>query len=120
MRVQYAPIRIKHVQYCRPCVSGRGSHTQVQLRSVITKDSYCTLQQATRRGACLPQVRDLVLVGYGSVGLVYRGRLEPGGGGHVAVKYLVAKGRDAMAAPATEGLLSRALQHPNIVTTISW
>ncbi len=54
-------------------------------------------------------------MGQGSAGLVYRGH---SGGAAVCIKYLVARGQDSMAAPATEGLLSRALVHPNVVRVL--
>ncbi|GIL44525.1 hypothetical protein Vafri_1967 [Volvox africanus] len=71
------------------------------------------------------QVSDMSLVGSGSMGLVYRGRISDGGvvgggGRTVCVKHLVTRGADGMAAPATEGLLSRALAHPNVIRTLSW
>ncbi|GLI65519.1 hypothetical protein VaNZ11_009074 [Volvox africanus] len=72
------------------------------------------------------QVSDMSLVGSGSMGLVYRGRISEGGvvggggGRTVCVKHLVTRGADGMAAPATEGLLSRALAHPNVIRTLSW
>ncbi|KAG2493311.1 hypothetical protein HYH03_008446 [Edaphochlamys debaryana] len=64
------------------------------------------------------QVADQALVGTGSAGLVYRGTTADGAA--VCVKYVISRGLDNMAAPATEGLLSRALTHPNIVLTLSW
>ncbi|EFJ43872.1 hypothetical protein VOLCADRAFT_121374 [Volvox carteri f. nagariensis] len=117
-----------------------GLHSFSQLAGVVEPETgNLTLEAVhdlTRRASRLDVVRaagqviDLSLVGSGSMGLVYRGRLAAdcgdrarggsSGGGTVCVKYLVARGADGMAAPATEGLLSRALVHPNIVRTFSW
>ncbi|GIL44321.1 hypothetical protein Vafri_1831 [Volvox africanus] len=67
----------------------------------------------------IAQVTDLQVISQNaSRSVVCRGRT---GGSMVFIKYTAGPGRgEGMAAPATEGLLSRVLVHPNVVRTYGW
>ncbi|KAG2486645.1 hypothetical protein HYH03_014701 [Edaphochlamys debaryana] len=67
------------------------------------------------------QVADLDLIAQGAErSLVYRGSTYVGGARvPVCVKYM-ADSAEGMTAPATEGLLSRVLVHPNLIRTHTW
>ncbi|GIL84153.1 hypothetical protein Vretifemale_12841, partial [Volvox reticuliferus] len=67
----------------------------------------------------IAQVTDMEIVSQSaSRSVVCRGRA---GGAQVFIKYTAGPGRgEGMAAPATEGLLSRVLVHPNVVRTHGW
>ncbi|KXZ56331.1 hypothetical protein GPECTOR_1g292 [Gonium pectorale] len=106
--------------------SRRGLRSFTQIAHIVEPNTgnltVETVRDLTRRASQLDMVRtvgqmgqDLALVGSGSVGLVYRGRIAEGGA-VVCVKFMVSRGADAW----TEGLLSRALVHPNVIVTVGW